>query len=253
MWYERPVGTGFALSLAGGTMEGPVYLWREPRYPTEAASKAYVDFVAGNIGGPFVSLFGAQMRGPLLLHQDPVSMSEAVTRNYVDRHVARQLLNFLPLDGGRMNGAIILTRDPPSNPDQAVSRRWVDEQLGGADGRWLRLAGGQMQGPLRLITHANPTDDEAATRGFVNQQVLALQTQMETFVENTVGLARYEHIQCDLATEWCIEHNLGVRFVAVQVIDQLGQLTIPDITWVSDTTVLLTFANPCAGTAIIRR
>jgi hypothetical protein len=89
LWYEPPRNTGFALSLAGGTMEGPIYLHREPRYPTEAASKAYVDFSVGATGGPWLSMHGGQMRGPLLLQADPQSLSEAATRNYVDVHIRR--------------------------------------------------------------------------------------------------------------------------------------------------------------------
>lgn len=127
MWYERPIGTGYALSLAGGTMEGPVYLWREPRYPTEAASKAYVDFAVGNTGGPFLGINGGHMRGPLLLQQDPVSLSEAATRNYVDRTVRNASfgLNSLPLTGGVIfdphavpNTNVLTIRAAPGNSAQ---------------------------------------------------------------------------------------------------------------------------------------
>jgi hypothetical protein len=33
------------LPITGGTMEGPLYLWRDPKFPQEAATRAYVDFV----------------------------------------------------------------------------------------------------------------------------------------------------------------------------------------------------------------
>ena len=43
------------LPLKGGKMEGPLYLFHDPKYPTEAVTKHYVDRGGGLAGGPFMS------------------------------------------------------------------------------------------------------------------------------------------------------------------------------------------------------
>jgi hypothetical protein len=63
----------------------------------------------------------------------------------------------------------------------------------------------------------------------------------------------FEFVQTTPDDEWAITHNLGQRIVGVTVVDQLGNLVIPSITYVSTSLVRLNFANDKEGTAIIRR
>lgn len=45
-----PAQVDYALSIYGGTLLGPLYLFEDPLYPTEAATKAYVDQRVGTSG-----------------------------------------------------------------------------------------------------------------------------------------------------------------------------------------------------------
>lgn len=67
------------------------------------------------------------------------------------------------------------------------------------------------------------------------------------------GAARFEYEQEDAATTWTIPHNLGQRYVLVQVIGDTGNTLIGDTAYTSNDVVTLTFSNAVAGTAIVRR
>ena len=72
-----------ALSIYGGIMEGPLYLFRDPLYPTEAATKNYVD----THGALYLPISGGAMTGPLTLsgnatqplHAVPLQQMQAAT------------------------------------------------------------------------------------------------------------------------------------------------------------------------------
>jgi len=63
----------------------------------------------------------------------------------------------------------------------------------------------------------------------------------------------YSHTQNTAATVWTIPHNLGFQRVSVEVIDNAGNFVIPEIEYASANIVILTFANPVQGVAVVRR
>jgi len=112
------------LNLAGGTMQGSLYLANEPTTSTQATTKNYVDTKFGSgvtsfnnrTGG--VSLFstdvsavfgllttGGAMVGDLQVVAVPATSLSAVPRSYVDT-VNNRFANYLPLAGGHMMGGI---------------------------------------------------------------------------------------------------------------------------------------------------
>lgn len=155
-----PTQGPYALALSGGTMTGPLYLYADPTYPTEAATKYYVDHVAGATGGPFLSLSGGIMTGTLMLAGDPVYPDDAATKSYVDNVVGSS--GWVPIAGGTMTGPLVLSGDPV-HPLDAVPKRYVD----GLAVSYLALSGGTMTGMLTLRT--DPTAPlQAATKQYVD-------------------------------------------------------------------------------------
>lgn len=94
------------LSIYGGQLQGPLYLYRDPTYPTEASTKQYVDFAISLQQVPTkVNRAGDNMAGFLTLYADPVQPMHAVTKNYVDVQTG-STLHDAPSDGfyyGRRN------------------------------------------------------------------------------------------------------------------------------------------------------
>ncbi|PWT79177.1 MAG: hypothetical protein C5B60_00060 [Chloroflexi bacterium] len=67
------------------------------------------------------------------------------------------------------------------------------------------------------------------------------------------GGPSFTHTQTPAVTDWPIIHNMGFRYVLVQVVDTVGTHVIPDVVYTNTNRVDLEFANPVAGTVIIRR
>jgi Chaperone of endosialidase len=89
-----------ALSIYGGTMLGPLYLFRDPTYPTEAATKQYVDWATATLHvDNKVNRAGDMMTGILTLYSDPVGPRDAATKQYVDAALGSSLSD-APADGG---------------------------------------------------------------------------------------------------------------------------------------------------------
>ena len=97
------------LSLAGGTMAGPLLLAADPAQPLEAASKRYADTK--------LALAGGTLTGLLTLSGPPVGNLDASTKAYADTKVA--------LAGGAMTGLLTLSGDP-SQPLHSATRQYVD-------------------------------------------------------------------------------------------------------------------------------
>lgn len=70
-------------------------------------------------------------------------------------------------------------------------------------------------------------------------------------IPTTAG--RFEHPQNVADTTWTLDHNLGQRIVAVQVVNTSGTTMIGDIDFETANRCVLTFVNPVAGTAVVRR
>jgi len=152
-----PTQGAWALPLAGGVMEGPLYLYEDPQYPTEAATKAYVDHIKGVTGGPFLSLTGGVLTGPLELAADPVVALGAATKSYVDAHIAsippaNTYVSDIPPPSplpGQFWFDVVDTQlyvwyvDP-------TSAQWVVANNFGLSGTYLPLTGGSLTGALVL-------------------------------------------------------------------------------------------------------
>jgi hypothetical protein len=67
------------------------------------------------------------------------------------------------------------------------------------------------------------------------------------------GVTRYVHHQPTPATVWNVHHDLSWQYVAVQVVDALGNTVVPNPEFLNASDVRLHFDLPVAGTAIIRR
>ena len=75
------------LPTTGGYVTGPLYLYDNPTFPLEAATKGYVDSHVQE-GGPFLPVSGGQMLGSLSLVGDPILGLDAASKSYVDSLVA---------------------------------------------------------------------------------------------------------------------------------------------------------------------
>jgi len=107
-WVEDQVAT--RLSIYGGTLSGPLFLYADPTEDNEAATKHYVDSKTstaisisfdpyGNIletnvqeaieylEDAKVDKVGDTMEGPLILARDPELPKEAATKDYVDQQI----------------------------------------------------------------------------------------------------------------------------------------------------------------------
>ena len=61
---------------------------------------------------------------------------------------------------------------------------------------------------------------------------------------------RYVHTQSAASTTWTVNHNLGTK-PNVVVIDSAGTYLIGDVTYVSDSQLILSFSVPFSGSAYI--
>ena len=148
------------LAITGGQMQGPLYLAETPQYPSEAATKDYVDRATGRSGGPYLQLSGGQMTGILMLSGPPQFPDDAATKSYVDSAMGGS--GWLPVAGGAMQGPLLLAGDP-TQPLEAAPKRYVDGTLA----NYLMLSGGVMTGMLTL--RSDPTSAlQAATKQYVD-------------------------------------------------------------------------------------
>ena len=153
-----------ALSITGGTMQGPLYLFQDPLYPTEAATKDYVDGMSW-VGGPYMPEAGGTFTGPVVMTDtltlapdDPTDPLGATTKQYVDGRVASVGTPYLRLSGGTMTGSLILAGDPTADLE-ATPKRYVDAHIP-VGGPFLSLSGGTMTGLLLL--YDDPVDPKGA-------------------------------------------------------------------------------------------
>lgn len=138
---SKTTGSPF-LSLAGGTMSGPIQLAGDPTSPMMPATKGYVDAGGGGGGGggipeapadantygrnngawvQVLALAGGALTGPLTLAADPTALLGAATRQYVDAGVATRLA----LAGGTLTGPLTLAADPAAAL-QPATKQYVD-------------------------------------------------------------------------------------------------------------------------------
>lgn len=167
------------LAITGGQMQGPIYLSGPPTYPTEAASKDYVDTVTGISGGPYLSLHGGTMEGPLALSGPPLYPEDATNKFYVDTVMGGS--GWLPIAGGTMAGPLIVAGDP-TTPLEVAPKRYVD----GALAAYLPLGGGVMTGMLNLATDPSGLM-QAATKRYVDTKVAAVPSGGTVTQVNTTG------------------------------------------------------------------
>src|SRR4029079_11044341 len=119
-----PVGPGvdpldWYLPLKGGKMEGPLYLFHDPKYPTEAVTKHYVDGMSF-VGGPFMPEAGGTFTGAVSMGESALTLSatspidplEAASKQYVDGLLGSVTAPFVPLSGATMTGLLVLSDDP---------------------------------------------------------------------------------------------------------------------------------------------
>jgi len=124
------------LPLKGGKMEGPLYLFHDPKYPTEAVTKHYVDGMSF-VGGPFMPEAGGTFTGAVSMGESALTLSatspidplEAASKQYVDGLLGSVTAPFVPLSGATMTGLLVLS-DDPVDPLGAATKQYVDSQLG---------------------------------------------------------------------------------------------------------------------------
>lgn len=80
----------------------------------------------------------------------------------------------------------------------------------------------------------------------------ALGTNLIQALAGGVG-GSIEFDQATPATTWAITHGLGRKFVSVQLVSDAGNTMWADIDYVDDQDLVVSFAIPKAGTAIVRR
>ena len=106
----------------------PLISGYEPTLPLSIATKAYVDFAAGQ-GGNFVNKGGDTMDGALFLpFADPTEYTEAAHKGYVDATAAAVqvlLAQYLQLTGGTLTGSLTLNNDP-TQALEAATKQYVD-------------------------------------------------------------------------------------------------------------------------------
>jgi hypothetical protein len=137
-----PLGPGinpldWYLPLKGGKMEGPLYLFRNPRYPTEAVTKHYVDGMSW-VSGPYMPEAGGEFTGPVSMGESTLTLApdgpweplDAASKQYVDGLIGTMTLPYLPLSGGTMGGLLTLAVEP-LDPMDAATKGYVDTQIGG--------------------------------------------------------------------------------------------------------------------------
>jgi hypothetical protein len=179
-----PATGSYALPLAGGTMEGPLYLFEDPLYPTEAATKQYVDdqFETGGMGIPeppeggvtygraygswlpVVPASGGTMLGALeaaagTLAAPGLTIGSPATGFYTTSpgtqvslgvggvQVAMFANNLTYLYTPlNMFGQQVLNLADPTTPTGAATKEYVDNIVGASGGPFLPLAGGTVFG-----------------------------------------------------------------------------------------------------------
>jgi hypothetical protein len=124
------------LSLAGGTLTGPLTLAADPTIPLQAATKEYVD----NTQGTGLPLSGGTMHGNINMANGsiinlgaPVSAGDAVNKNYVDTVDA----TLAPLAGPALTGVPTApTAAPGTSTTQLATTAFATAASGGASGAW---------------------------------------------------------------------------------------------------------------------
>lgn len=117
----RPLRSEVVLLTGDATMTGPLYLWKDPGTPNEAATKAYVDAKTSDPITGYLQLTGGVMTGPIILWADPTADMEAATKQYVDAAILDALDDFTPGGGG---ASVTVGDTPPSAP--ANGDLWFD-------------------------------------------------------------------------------------------------------------------------------
>lgn len=150
----------------------------------------------------------------------------------------------------------------PSNPNIGDQVTLPDGRVFEWDGtRWVQVESGG-GGPGG--TDPTTTKGDLIVRGVSALSRLPVGTDGQVLTADSVATlgvlwktgaaaASYVHVESPASDEWVIPHNLGFRYVAVQIVSDTGNAVIADVDWVSTTRVDLIFSQPVAGTAIIRK
>jgi hypothetical protein len=194
------------VQLSGSTMSGYLTLNGNPISASHAATKNYVDSVAGiltpsssisssyavtssysntaKLAPDYVLLSGSTMVGYLVLNGNPLSSSHAATKNYVDTFIPSQSLSssianlainahsasvaasYLLLAGGQMVGHIKLYSDP-IDPDHPATKNYVDNFTPSASISASYIATASSAYKL-LITGSSYANNETALSGGLN-------------------------------------------------------------------------------------
>ena len=185
------------LSLAGGSMTGPLALPADPTTPLQAATKQYTDSgdlalqtqvtsLQGTVttlnANPVtltyvdaqdalkVNKAGDTMTGQLVLPGAPTLVTHAVTKGYVDTlvttHTANVALHLTPTQNTLLD-AVTVTSTEINTLAGATSN--VQAQINTK----LSLAGGTMTGPITLASDPIAPLD-AATKQYIDMQIIEL-------------------------------------------------------------------------------
>ena len=158
------------LNIMGGTMEGPLYLFHEPAYPTEAATKNYVDSrIQGSLPGEtFMPTAGGTFTGPVSMGSSTLSLSQATPAGQFDA-VAKWYVDSKAANAG------VTTFNTRAGAVTLVAKDVTD--AGGA-----LLASPTFTGNPTAPTPApGDNDTSIATTAFVASAVIASTTGVSSF------------------------------------------------------------------------
>lgn len=149
----------------------------------------------------------------------------------------------------------------PPNPN-------VGDQVTGPDGTvwewngtsWVRVeggGGGPLTDPTTTLGDLIVRGSAAITRLGVgaNNDVLTADSTAPLRVawKTGAGAASYTHTASVASATWIVPHNLGSRYVAVQLISDTGDTMLADVDFVSTIRCDIEFSRAVTGTAVIRR
>ena len=184
---------------------------------------------------------------PLTLSRNPVNSLDAVTKQYVDNAIDSQMIYSTDdISEGSYN---VYYKD--SRARAAIS---------GFNGITYNVATGQISIGQDVGTQADVTfNSVTVTADITSSNQVVTKNYVDTQISSTLAATHsgnFTHTQSVAATEWIINHNLGARFVDIEIIDAEGtaydgRFDYPSISFEDPDNAVITFTEPMTGWAVV--